>query len=102
MRNWRNWAIVVLLFWPLVTVFILGSRWSGRVVEQLSPPSAVESPVSPQIPTTRTQVQPSTTSSLPAPSAPVSQPHQDLASDPDLDRELADEFWQEYLNQPEP
>ena len=98
MRNWRSWVVAVLLFWPLVTIFILGSRWSGRVVELLSPSSVAQLPVSPRMPVTQPQAQP------PQPSAPSAsvQSHQNLASVHDRDRGLADEFWREYLDQPEP
>lgn len=46
MRRFIPWIVAVVLFWPLVTIFFLGYRWSGKVVEILSPPtvSAIQSP----------------------------------------------------------
>lgn len=47
MRRFVPWIVAVVLFWPLVMVFLLGYRWSGEVVRFLSPTSATQSPASP-------------------------------------------------------
>ena len=90
MRNWRIWIIAILLFWPLVTIFILGSRWSGAVVEMFSPPQTIPLPAN-RIPPPPSPLPNTKPSAQPTAEKTVSQ-----------DDKLADEFWQEHLNQPGP
>lgn len=92
MRRWVPWIVAVVLFWPLVTIFILGYRWSGEVVKFLSPASAIQSPASPSGSTFYP--------APPAPAPPTPNSHQARPSAPSAptDRDL--ERWShEYVNE---